>query len=105
MPLRLELTGFRYAYQDLVVESIGDEVVGPNEVRRYLGPEIADTVFIPGPVILVKTRLPNLTFAADGTSWEYYDGMQGRAEARVRSQRILLTLAPGLRSVFENAGR
>jgi len=29
MPLRLELTGYRYAYQELVVETVGEEVVGP----------------------------------------------------------------------------
>ncbi len=31
MPLRLEVQGYRYAYQHLVVETVGDEVVGPGE--------------------------------------------------------------------------
>jgi hypothetical protein len=31
------LTGFRYAYQRLTITAIGNEVIGPNEVRRFLG--------------------------------------------------------------------
>lgn len=42
MPLRLELAGYRYDYQDLEVESIGDAIIGPSEVQRYLGRELAE---------------------------------------------------------------
>ena len=103
MPLRLELVGYRYEYQDLVVESIGDEIVGPQEIRRYLGGEIGDTVFLPGPVILVEAHLSGSSFTADGTTLSYYDGMHGRAEARLRSRRILSALLPGFESVLDDA--
>lgn len=98
--LRLELAGFRYAYRELRIDSIGDEVVGPTEVRRSLPPEIADAVPLHDPVVLVRARLPTATFAMDGHSYRYHEGMQGTAEARVRTDSLLLTILPALRAVL-----
>ena len=44
MPLRFSLEGHPQAASDLVVEQVGDEVVGPNEMRRFLGQELGDTL-------------------------------------------------------------
>jgi len=99
-PLRLELTGFRYAYQRLTIDCIGNEVIGPNEVRRFLGQEIADSLALQGASVIVQARLPARKFEADGRWREYHDGMSGTAEARVGSESILLALAPGLKAVF-----
>jgi membrane fusion protein (multidrug efflux system) len=101
MPLRIEMTGFHYAYQEVVIDDIGDEVVGPSEIRRYLGQEKADTLAIAGPVVLVQARLPGRRFQARDKQYDYFDGMQGRAEARVGSESVLVTLIPGLKAVFE----
>lgn len=98
--LRLSLAGYRGAYQDLRVEAVSDDLVGPMEARRYLGSQIADTVPIAGPVALIRVRLPSPTFEADGRVYSYHDGMQGLAEVRVRSQPIILALIPGLRDVL-----
>jgi multidrug efflux pump subunit AcrA (membrane-fusion protein) len=100
-PLRLELTGFRYAYQRLTIDAVGNEVVGPNEVRRFLGPEVADAVPLQGSLVIVQARLPSRTFYAEGRWHAYHDGMHGTAEVRVRSERIVLALVPGLKAVFE----
>jgi membrane fusion protein (multidrug efflux system) len=104
MSLRLELSGYKYAYREVAIESIGDEVVGPNEVKRFLGPDLADTVGVSGPVVLVQARLPSRTFVANNRTFAYYDGMQGVAEARVRADSILVTLVPGLKWFFERSG-
>jgi multidrug resistance efflux pump len=101
MPLRLELTGYRYAYQELVVETVGEEVVGPGEARRFLGDEIADAVQLTGPVVRVSARLTGNTFEADGRVRRFHDGMWGRAEVRVRSERVLVALVPALKALFE----
>jgi membrane fusion protein (multidrug efflux system) len=101
MELRLELQGYRYAYQHLVVEEVGGEVVGPTEARRYLGEEIADAATLGGPVVLVTARVPSLTFEAEGRTRRYHDGMWGKAEVRVRSERILVALVPALRALFK----
>jgi membrane fusion protein (multidrug efflux system) len=97
--VRLEVTGFRYAYADLEVETIGDEVVGPQEARRYLGKEVGDAVNLTGPVVLVKAHLPDRSFQADGKLYNYHDGMQATAEVRVRTQRIIARLIPALQGL------
>jgi membrane fusion protein (multidrug efflux system) len=99
-PLRLELTGFRYGYQRLAIDAIGNEVIGPNEVRRFLGQEIADAVTLQGSSVIVQAHVPSRQFHADGRWHAYHDGMHGTAEARVRSERIALALVPGLKAVL-----
>ena len=101
MPLRIEMTGYHYAYREITIESIGDEVVGPAEIRRTLGPELGDTLPIDGPVVLVTARLPSRTFTAQGREYAYFEGMQGRAEARVDSESIAAALVPGLKAILE----
>jgi membrane fusion protein (multidrug efflux system) len=97
--LRLELVGYRYAYQDLTLDSVTSDVLSPTEARRLLGSHIADSMQIGGPVVLVRARLPGTTFEADGETYRYHDGMLGRAEVRVKSERILTTLIPGLKGL------
>jgi membrane fusion protein (multidrug efflux system) len=100
MTLRLELEGYAYVYRDLVIDSVGDEVVGPDEVRRFLGQGLGGAVPATGPVVLVRASLPASTFVDRGRVYNYFDGMQGVAEARVRSDSVLVTLIPGLRALF-----
>ena len=97
MSIRLELQGYRYAYQSLTIESVSSDVIGPTEARRVLGPEVADSLSLDGPVALVRGRLPGDVFDADGRSFRYHDGMLGVAEVRVRLDRILLALLPWLK--------
>lgn len=104
MPLRLELVGYPYAYQTVPIEAVSDEVVGPAEVRRYLGPAAADTVTPQGPLVLVEARLPSRSFEAQGRRLGYYEGMQAQAEVPVRSESILIALIPGLRAITGDHG-
>jgi biotin carboxyl carrier protein len=62
--VRLELAGYRAAYQDLTVERVAAEAMGPEEARRYLG-RVAGDVELRGPVVLVRARLGR-AFVADG---------------------------------------
>ena len=100
-PLQLELNGFHYAYHRATIESIGNEVVGPNEIRRFLGQEISDSLPLQGSSVIVLAQLPSRSFEADGRRREYHDGMQGTATARIHSQRILVALVPGLKVLWE----
>ncbi len=99
--VRVELTGFRYAYQHATIEEVGNEVVGPSEIRRFLGQEIADAVTFQGPSLIVQAHLPSRSFKAEGRWHQYHDGMHGIAEARVRSESILAVLVPGLGTLLE----
>lgn len=98
--LRFEIAGFRYAYQEYEVESVGSEVIGPQEAKRLLGPAVADTVSIAGSVVLVSARLPALQFEVDGARYSYFDGMTGTAEVRVRSEPVAVAMVPALRMVW-----
>jgi membrane fusion protein (multidrug efflux system) len=101
MPLRLEVAGFPYAYQTVTIDSIGDEVVGPAEVRRYLPQAIADAFEITGAMVFVEAPLPGRSFTVSGRSLDYYDGMLAQAEAIVRSESIIVRFVPGLRRLLE----
>ncbi|HEX8441265.1 efflux RND transporter periplasmic adaptor subunit, partial [Archangium sp.] len=91
---RLELEGFPYEYQELEVTAISDELVGPTEVRRYLGPGLGDALTLQGPVVAVSARLPASTFQSDGRSYTYYTGMPGIARVKVRARNGWVTLLP-----------
>ena len=98
--LRLELTTHGRAFQDLTVESIDDEIIGPTEARRFLGPELADAIPLGGPVVLVRTKLPSSEFELDGTVYHYREGMSGTARIRLRDEPIIFAILPALREVI-----
>jgi membrane fusion protein (multidrug efflux system) len=100
MPLRVEIAGYAHAYAEVAIETIGDQVVGPTEIRRFLPADLAETLSISGPVVLVTASLSSRSFSAEGRSYDYYDGMLGRAEVRVGSRSVLFSLVPGLESMF-----
>lgn len=104
-PLRVELDGFQHEYHTFTIESVGDQIVGPTEVRRFLGPEIADAMQLQGPMVLVRARLPSPTFKSKGKTFNYFDGMLARADARVRKDRILMALVPGLKGAMGHEDR
>jgi membrane fusion protein (multidrug efflux system) len=95
MPLRFELDGFRAAWHELPITAVGDEVIGPREAQRFLGPELGDAVPLTGPLVVVRVALPGRTFASSHRHYPYYDGLRATAEVRVRTQRLLSLFWPG----------
>jgi membrane fusion protein (multidrug efflux system) len=104
MPLRLRVQGYAHAYVDLSIAEVGEEVVGPDAVRRYLGAEVGDAVRVDGPVVMMRAVLPSRTFRSDGREHDLFPGMQGTAEVPVRRESVLLALLPGLRGLRERLG-
>jgi membrane fusion protein (multidrug efflux system) len=102
MPLRVELSGFHYDYRELTIDSVGEQIIGPSELQRYLGADLADAVKVEGPIVLVRARMPSHTFTSEGQVFGYFDGMPAQAEVAVRSESILLTLIPGLKALFSH---
>lgn len=105
MPLRFEVSGFRFAAQDMTVSSVADEVIGPAEVKRFLGPDVADAILVEGPVFLVTSTSDVDTFVAEGRTYRFHDGMSGSAEMRVREDRIIFMLFPALKAWWEGRHR
>ncbi len=97
MALRLEISGYQFAYQALEIESMSSDVIAPSEARRVLGAEVADSLHLTGQIVLVRGRINTPDFEADGRVFQYHDGMLGTAEVRIREERIVFALVPGLR--------
>ena len=95
MALRLTFDGDRFAPQELTIDRIGSEVIGPAEARRFVGAEIADSLALQGALVWVRARLPANQFESGGHNYPITDGIQATAEVRVRSERIFTTLFPG----------
>lgn len=104
MPLRLEVQGYAQSYQHLEVDRVSDAAVGPDEARRIIGEDVASSLALAGPVVLVEARFGSTTFEVGGDRFRYHDGMYAIAEVPVRSDRILLALFPRLRKVWEAIG-
>lgn len=94
MPLRLEIAGFPHAYDDLVIDTVGEEIIGPAELHRTLGP-VAEGLGDIGPAVVVRARLVSTHFVADRVRFAYHDGMLATAHVRLRRQRVLDVLIPG----------
>ena len=97
MRLRLEIVGYPNADVPTRIDEIGKQVIGPTEARRFLRPDIADSFPITGPVVIVRGSLPSDRFVAGAQEYVLHDGMQAVAEVKVRKERILLRLIPGLK--------
>jgi multidrug efflux pump subunit AcrA (membrane-fusion protein) len=100
MTMRLEFPGYPRNFQYLVVDSIGDEVIGPAEARRFLGPAVSDALQLSGSLVVVHARLAQSQFEAEGDSFRFHDGMNATAEVRVRSKAIIEVLIPGLEGMW-----
>jgi multidrug efflux pump subunit AcrA (membrane-fusion protein) len=94
MPLRVEIRGFPHAYDDLVIDTVAQEIVGPAELQRMLGP-VAEGLGDTGAAVVVRARLRSTGFVADRGTFAYYDGMLATAHVRLRRQRVLDVLIPG----------
>jgi membrane fusion protein (multidrug efflux system) len=99
--LRFELDGFQRRAQELTVNRVGDQIVGPTEAARYLGRDLADAFSIAGPVVLVQASLPRTSFEIEGEQYVVTSGMRGKAEAVVRNEPIAYAFVPSLRQWVE----
>lgn len=104
MSLRLKLSSFQYADQKLTVDCIGEQVVSPAQVKRYLPADSAYSVSLSGPVVPVFATLPSDTFEANGRRYAYYDGMGATAEVATSSERLIFALVPGLKHWLNRNG-
>ena len=102
--LRLELATARFSYLDLTVQSIGEQVVGRAETRRFLGQELSDSVSLPESIVIVSAQLPSSTFTLEGRLVNFYSGLPGTAYIPVRDERIIFVIMPILRNIFTEIG-
>jgi hypothetical protein len=96
-PARLEVTGFSHAYQNVQLESVANQIVGPDQAQRVLGTAQA----LPASIVLANAALAGNGFSAEGALYDYYDGMRCTVQARVRTRSVLAMLLPWVRGLRE----
>jgi membrane fusion protein (multidrug efflux system) len=96
MTLQLDLRGYTKVREPAVIVDVGTEVIGPTEARRAVGAQVADSLKLDGPVVIVRARLPARTFVADGHRYHFHDGMIGTGEVEVESKPFAVALVPSL---------
>jgi membrane fusion protein (multidrug efflux system) len=78
-----------------VIDAIGSQVIGPDEVRKRLGDPIGDALPFTGPGVIVRAHLTARTPGTGGRAYELHDGMLGKAEVQVDHQSLLRVLLHG----------
>jgi membrane fusion protein (multidrug efflux system) len=94
MLMRLRIAGYAYAYVTTSIDSVGGQVIGPSEARRFLGAELGDTLALNGPVVVVRGKLKGDRFVAWEQEYRLHDGMRASAEIEVRRARLLRRVIP-----------
>jgi membrane fusion protein (multidrug efflux system) len=99
--LRFHVDGFQQVTHELSIDNVGEQIVGPNEAKRFVGRDLSDAFSINGPVVLVQAKLPSSNFVMDGQRYDFASGMFGKAEAVVRNERIAFAFVPSLKAWSE----
>lgn len=97
MRMRLELNGYPYEYQELQLNQIDEQVIGPQQARAIIGSALADTLNITGPLVLVKAALPDHFRTREGQQYAYHEGMLAQVQISLESEPIIQRLLPGLK--------
>ncbi len=98
--MRFNVHSYRYAQAKTRLSSASAEALGPREVRRYLGNEIADAVQIEGSVVIAKAPLSDCRFVTDGETFRFHQGLSGSGEVQLRAEPLWKVLFPDLRKAF-----
>jgi membrane fusion protein (multidrug efflux system) len=98
--VRFNVTGYRYAQAKTKLSTVGAHVLGPREVGRYLGNEVAGSLELQGSTVIAKAELASCDFSSDAEQYRFHQGMGGTSEVRLRSEALWSVLFPNLRKVF-----
>jgi biotin carboxyl carrier protein len=96
-PMTVEFDGYPNLVQTVTLTRLSEAVVGPDEVRRYLGRASADLLVVQGPRVLLEGEFEARSFTFRGREVPLVDGLTGRVHVCVRTQRLLVALVPALR--------
>ena len=98
--VRFNVHGYRYAQASTKLTAAGAQVLGPREVARYLGNEVAGALDLQGSTVIAKAQLPSCNFTSDEQTYLFHQGMSGTGEVQLRSEPLVAVLFPDLRKVL-----
>ncbi|MCU1325424.1 MAG: hypothetical protein JWN34_794 [Bryobacterales bacterium] len=93
MPMVLRIDGYPDSSERLTVTGVPGQIISGTEATQLAGSLTA------GPIVVVRTVLKSSTFAANGRTYYYQDGMTAAAEIIVESNPMLFSLVPRLRAI------
>jgi biotin carboxyl carrier protein len=97
--VRFNVHGYRYAQASAQLTAVGAHVLGPREVARYLGNELAGSLDLQGSTVIAKAELPSCTFSSDRDVFHFHQGMGGTGDVQLRSDALWAVLLPDLRKI------
>ncbi|HKU42634.1 MAG TPA: HlyD family efflux transporter periplasmic adaptor subunit, partial [Polyangiales bacterium] len=97
--VRFNVNGYRYAQVNATLTSVGAHVLGPREVARYLGNEVAGSLQLEGSIVIAKAALADCSFQADHETYRFHQGMGGTGDVQLRSDALWAVLFPDLRRI------
>lgn len=98
--IRVELRGFPNQWHWGTIQTVGNEIVGPSEAERILGPRLHDAVQVDEAVVVVSATLRETDFISDGHHYKFFDGMLATADIVVGKQRLAVELLPFLKGIL-----
>jgi hypothetical protein len=97
--VRFNVHGYRYAQATARLSAVGAHVLGPREVGRYLGNEVAGALELQGSTVIAKAELASCEFRSDDDVFRFHQGMNGTGEVQLRSDALWAVLFPDLRKL------
>lgn len=100
--LRIVFTidGYSESHQVIGVDHVGKTILSAREALRYVG---GDSLAVAGPVVVVRSILPTVSFGVGGRIHAYHEGMTAAAEITVQSEPMIVGLIPGLKRLFSGS--
>jgi len=95
MELQVALEGYQMR-DTAIINYVSPVIMSADEIRATLGPERVGLKQLEGSYVLVTAALPSRKFETERGSYFYRPGAPGKADVRIDSKRLLMTLLPTL---------
>lgn len=93
----VEFDGFRGVNENIAIETVSPEIMGPTGVERLLGERLAGVLDVDGSVAIVTASLPHSAFEVGDARYELHDGLAGTISIATERERLMFAVFPGLR--------
>ena len=106
MRLVLTIEGYPQSREELTIDDVAPDVVASDTAERYVDEDVAHSLPLNGPILIVRSALPRPVFETFGLANEklrYYDGMVAHAEVSVGKEPLIVALVPGIKQLYSSS--
>jgi multidrug efflux pump subunit AcrA (membrane-fusion protein) len=104
MPLQVAIEGFKKKRAKLKIVSMSTETFGANEVRNYVGQQLADTLKLPNDgatYFLVKAEFESDQIKISDKTYDLVHGMPIKGEIAIETRPFLADVFPFFEKYFD----